>query len=158
MKMLKTVSNISEVEYILKNLRPEDKEELENLYGDDWFNCSIKLLNDKETLVLYGYDYNNNQVPIAIGGFYETDKNNPYIACAWLLSTIYIYKNKTLFLKEAKKQITKAESKYRIMYNYIYKTNKLAKKWLQRFNFRFDKPSPAGIKVSEGFEFFYKIT
>ena len=43
------------------------------------------------------------------------------------------------------------------MFNYIYKSNFEAKKWLKRFGFKFDNPKPVGLKVKDNFEFFYKV-
>ena len=155
--MIKECSEKSEIIFVFEHLRNEDKEELIALYGNDW---KIKTLNDLENktfLVLYGKDNNSNIIPIAIGGFTECFKNDKSIACAWLLSSSYIQKNKTIFLREFKKQLMLAEKKYEIMFNFIHKTNLSAKNWLVKFGFKFDNPNPKNIPVKDGFEFFYKV-
>jgi hypothetical protein len=155
--MLKKVQKKSEIIFILKNLRNEDKQEVIALYGNLW---KKKILNEsfnKDCLIVYGFDKNGNKIPIAMGGFYEPFKENKTIACVWLLSTCFISENKILFVKILKNQILKADKKYKIMFNFIYKTNFEAKKWLKKLGFKFDNPKPKGMIVKENFEFFYKV-
>ena len=64
--------------------------------------------------------------------------------------------NKIKLWKTLKKAIKNADEKYDLMYNYIYKSNLEAKKWLRKLGFSFDNPNPILIKPDEGFEFFYK--
>jgi hypothetical protein len=54
-------------------------------------------------------------------------------------------------------EVFKAQKKYDLMFNYIFKSNFEAKKWLKKLGFKFDKPKPVGLKVKDGFEFFYKV-
>ena len=117
--------------------------------------------NELETVtnyILYGKDSNNNLIAIAMGDFFEIFPSDDSIACVWLLTTKYIYANKHLFYKHFIDLFNKKCKKYNIMFNFIYKSNYQAKKWLQKLGFKFDNPYPKGIEVKEGFEFFYKIT
>ncbi len=156
--MLKTVTDKPEIVFILNNLRKEDKAELIALYGKNWFPETLKNLeNDLSFPVLYGFDKNKRLVPVAMGGFYEPYEQNKTICCVWLLTTKYAVQNKSLFFKNVKNQIKQASLKYEIMYNFIYKSNYEAKKWLKKYGFKFDKPNPKELKVKDGFEFFYKI-
>ena len=154
--MIKYVSEKSEIEFILSNLRDEDKEELENLFGSNWYEMSLESLKDEKFLVLYGYGNEHGQVPVAMGGFYEVNNEPCKIACVWLLSTKYINKNKTAFMKALRNQMYLNSSKYDILYNFIYKSNHSAKLWLKKLGFRFDNPHPEGVNMNEGFEFFYR--
>ncbi len=156
--MLKICDNLDDIIFILENLREEDKEELNALWGDDWFNLTLDNLKDKKNiLILTGKDGNKNIVPIAMGGFYELFEKNSDIACVWMLSSYFIKYNRLLLAKYLKMVISKASLKYGIMYNYIYHTNHEAKNWLKKLGFQFNNPHPEGMDTEKGFEFFYKI-
>lgn len=154
--MIKNIKSKSDIIFILDNLRCEDKEELFALFGENWKEQTIEDLKGQNILCLYFFNEKNEEIPIAMGGFYEHFLEEPTIACVWLLSTVFVRKNKTLFIKDIKQQIDKASKKYSIMYNYIYKSNYEAKRWLRMFGFRFDNPYPKNLEVKDGFEFFYK--
>ena len=157
MKMLKKVSSEFEKKFILNYLREEDKEELQAMFGEGWYKETIKTLQDNDFLVMYVFDEQKNEIPIAIGGFYDFNQSEVSIASVWILSSQYIYRNKKLFFKDIKEKLRETGGKYKIMYNYIYKRNFSAKKWLKKLGFRFDNPNPEGLNVKEGFEFFYKV-
>jgi len=93
-----------------------------------------------------------------MGGFYELFDEKLKIACVWLLTTKYVSQNKMTLMKELKNQISFADKKYDLMYNFIYKSNFEAKNWLKKLGFSFDNPKPEGLKIKENFEFFYKLT
>lgn len=154
--MLKKMTNINDALYILNNLRNEDELELKALWGNKWIEKTIKSLKDKDVLILYGFNDEGNFVPVSMGGFVQMFGQNSLIACVWLLSTNYIYKNKKMFVTELLKQLEQASYKYEIIYNYIYKSNYKAKKWLKKLGFNFNNPKPEGLNLEEGFEFFYK--
>ena len=155
--MLKKCSNDWEYIFILDNIRDEDKNELYALYGNNWYIETKKMLANKDFLIMYGKDISGNIVPIALGGFYELYENDTSIAAVWLLSSIYVLNNKTLFFKDIVPLIKSKEKKYKIMYNYIYNSNHRAKGWLKKLGFKFDNPKPKNMEIREGFEFFYKI-
>ena len=155
--MLKKCCSDYEYIFVLNNLRDEDKIELYALFGSKWYQQTIDNLKNKSFLVFYGKDFENNSVPIAIGGFHSINKGYPKIACVWLLTTIYIYKNKLSFFKMLKSQFKKNNKKYQIMYNFIYKSNYMAKSWLKKFGFKFDNPKPKNIQLPTNYEFFYKV-
>lgn len=154
--MIKNIKNKSDIVFILDNLRDEDKEELYALFGDKWKEITLSDLENHEVLCLYLLNGKNEEIPIAMGGFFEQFTQNTSIACVWLLSTVFLKGNKTLFIKDIKRELEKASKKYSIMYNYIYKSNFEAKKWLKIFGFKFDKPYPKNLEIKDGFEFFYK--
>lgn len=154
--MIKYVSEIKEIEYILSNLRDEDREELENLFGDNWFNRTLDSLKDEKFLILYGQGNGNGRVPVAMGGFYDIKNEQSAVACVWLLSSRYVSQNKTALMRVLKNQLYANSSKYDVLYNFIYKSNKGAKLWLKKLGFSFDNPNPKEIKLKKDFEFFYK--
>ena len=69
--MIKYVSEMNEIEFILSNLRDEDREELENLFGENWYQKTLDSLKDEKFLILYGQGNGKGRVPVAMGGFYE---------------------------------------------------------------------------------------
>ena len=135
--------------YILNNLREEDAIELIFQYGKKWKHKTFNKLKTAQVIVLK----DKNQVPFAMGGIEGKDD----VACVWLLSTKLVEKNKYKLLKEIKRQLALNSSKYIIYFNFICKSNKLAKNWLLKFGFKFDNPKPKNLKVKTGFEFFYIV-
>ncbi len=142
---------LEDVRYILDNIRKEDLEELKALWGENWREQTIKNIMETDFLVLVGV----SDKPVVMGGIWETGEKGSNVACVWLLSTDEVKRHKTSLLKEIRKEIK--NSKYSILYNFIYKTNHKAKKWLKLSGFRFDNPFPDQIEVPEGFEFFYRL-
>ncbi len=155
--MLKECSSEKEYIFVLDNIRWEDKSELIALFGDEWYQKTVEVLKDKKFLVLYGLDFQNKTVPVAIGGFCSVKNANPSIANVWLLTTQYINKNKILLSKVLKQQFAENDKKYQIMYNCIYKYNHNAKFWLKKFGFNFDNPLPENMSLPKEHEFFYKV-
>lgn len=150
--MLRTGKKIEDINYILDNLRSEDLEEIVALLGNNWRQKFIQnTLHTDFTILL------SKNVPIAMGGFVPVNKEKPYIACVWLICSKYIKNNKMLLLKTLKSQVQEASYKFDIFYNYIYKSNFEAKKWLRKLGFCFDNPYPHNLKVNKDFEFFYKL-
>lgn len=149
----KKQKNIKDVEYILSHLRSEDLEELKALWGEDWKSETLKSIMNTEFYTLVGVGDN----PVVMGGIWGVGAENSKVACVWLLSTEEVKFHKTALIKNLVKEIKDAEKKYSVLYNFIYKSNHSAKKWLKTLGFRFDNPFPEQIRVPEGFEFFYKI-
>lgn len=149
---------LKKCEFVLNNLRDEDLVELKALWQGDWKNKVLNSLSETKVLFAYGYDEFYDVIPIAMGGFYELFDDKLKIACVWLLTTKYVNQNKMALMKELKNQISLADKKYDLMYNFIYKSNFEAKSWLKKFGFSFDNPNPEGLKIKENFEFFYKLT
>ena len=154
--MIKYVSEMNEIEFILSNLRNEDREELENLFGENWYQKTLDSLKDEKFLILYGQGNGKGRVPVAMGGFYDVTKENCKIACVWLLSTKYVSQNKTALMRVLRNQLYNNSDKYDVLYNFIYKSNKGAKLWLRKLGFSFDNPNPENIKLKKDFEFFYR--
>ena len=148
---------LKKCEFILDNLRDEDLTELKALFGNDWKKQILSSLSGLIVHFAFGKDTNNNIVPIAMGGIQQISDDNPEIACVWLLSTKYVKQNKLSLLRVVRAHLLASESKYKILYNYIYKSNKEAKNWLLKLGFCFDNPTPKNLDVKNGFEFFYRI-
>ena len=155
--MLKKTNDKLILSYVLSHLREEDKEELIALYSECWYEKTVENFSDREYLVLYGVDDKKEVVPIAIGGIDSIFAKEHRIACVWLLSTIWVKRNKKTFFNTLKTQEVLAQNDFDILFNFIYKSNHSAKKWLKKLGFCFDNPSPIGISIDDGFEFFYKL-
>lgn len=150
--MVKVTKNKKYFEYILDNLRTQDLEEVQAIWKNNWKKEVLKSIQGRKALVLF-----SKNIPIAMGGFVLLKDKNIKMAIAWLLCSSFINSNKALLFKTLQKEIQKAEKEYDLIFNYIYKSNFEAKKWLKRLGFKFDKPKPTGLKIKDGFQFFYKM-
>ena len=150
--MLKVTKNKKYFEFILDNLRQQDLEEVQAIWKNNWKEEVLKSIRYQKTLVLF-----SKKIPIAMGGFVSVKDKDIKIAVVWLLCSSFVSKNKTLLYKTLQREILKAEKQYDLMFNYIFKSNFEAKKWLKKLGFNFNKPKPIGLKVKDGFEFFYKV-
>ncbi len=148
---------LKKCEFVLDNIRYEDEVELKVLWGNDWKKQVLSSLKSLTVHFAFGKDTNNNIVPIAMGGFQQVCIDNPEVACVWLLTTKYVKLNKLSLLRVVRAHILASESKYKILYNYIYKSNIEAKNWLLKLGFCFDNPTPKNLEVKSGFEFFYRV-
>ncbi len=157
MKMLRKVIGEYEKKFILNNIREEDKEELTALFGQNWYKETLAVLKNNDFFVLYGFDEYENEIPVAMGGYYDFNEPEMQIACVLIISSSFVYRNKLLFLTTIKSKLQEISGKYKIMYNYIYKKNYSAKRWLKKLGFKFDNPRPDGLEIKEDFEFFYKL-
>lgn len=150
--MVKVTKNRKYFEFILDNLRQQDLEEVQAIWKDNWKEEVLKSIQGQKTIVLF-----SNNLPIAMGGFVSVKDKNIKIAVVWLLCSYLVSNNKTLLYKALHDEVLKAEKRYDLMFNYIFKSNFEAKKWLKRLGFKFDNPKPIGLKIKDGFEFFYKV-
>jgi len=115
----------------LDNLRYEDSEEMKLFFKnnsiDDFYKICQK--NKKTTYFLSDFDKN----PVALGGCVPyKDKS----AIVWLLSTKEVYKYKIELFKYIKNKIEFFKKRYSFLYNYIYKSNFEALKWLNILGFK----------------------
>ena len=134
--MYRAEFNIKDCEYILDNLREEDRLEVETARGKNWKTEILKDLENSKIPFLLGKTKKEN-IPVLICGAWCTDINNPAVGIVWLLSTPEIEKHQITFLREMKKEIKKYDEQFGILYNQIYKSNNLAKRWLKWVGFRF---------------------
>lgn len=148
---------LKKCKFILENLRAEDLEELKIIWNENWKEKVLKSFEQTEVKFAYGLDEFGDEIPIAMGGFYEFADKSSKVACVWLLTTKFVHKNKFALMKVLKNEIERAQKKYDIMYNFIYEANYEAKGWLKKLGFCFDNPKPKNLNVRENFEFFYKL-
>lgn len=154
--MYRSKKNDKDVTYILDNLRMEDLLELKALWGENWREETLKNIMGTDFYVMLGKT-KNKDVPVVMGGVWEAGGEDKGIGCAWLLSTEEVSKHSLCLLKELKKEMERADEKYWLTYNFIYKENWLAKKWLSWLGYKFDNPRPEGMNIPKDFEFFYRL-
>lgn len=133
----------------IDNIRLEDEKELEYVFKDNYkkrfIDIALELRNDKNSYFLA----DDNNIPVAIGGaslIYHDEKKTAQV---WLLSTKQAYKHRFFLYKYVRDKIALFQQQFDILFNYIYKSNFEALKWLTK----------AGFKVVEledkDFKFFY---
>ncbi len=120
----------------LNDIRLEDEEELERIFKDNYKKCfldiAFELKNDKNSYFLA----DENDAPIAIGGAYQIQSDKKKIGQIWLLSARKSYKRRFFLYKYVKNKISFFKKEFDILFNYIYKSNFDALKWLKNFGFR----------------------
>ena len=125
-----------DIEYILDNLREEDKLEAIQNKGENFKEVIIDEIQKKKKKKILVGKTKKDDIPVLLGGCWEL-KENPTIGIVWLLSTQEIEKHQICFLREMRKELEKYDEKYGITFNYLHKTNLLAKKWLKWAGYRF---------------------
>ena len=154
--MHRAYKNEKDVRYILDNLRKEDLNEAEAIYGADFKEQILNNIMKTEFYVLLGKT-KDKDIPVCMGGIWPPSENTPDIGICWLMCTDKVKKHIKCLLKELKTEIKKADENFCFTYNLIWKENKSAKKWLKGLGYKFDNPKPDGINIPDGFEFFYRL-
>ncbi len=114
----------------LKDIKKEDKEELVFSYPKNYKEkfIDVCLKNTETTYFLADNMYN----PLIIGGYIITNVKTSVI---WLLSTNKIEQHKKEVFKYITEKINIFKKENDILYNYIYKSNFKALKWLGKLGF-----------------------
>lgn len=153
--MLRRRKNEKDVLYILNHLRDEDLEEVKAVHGPFWKEKVFDSIMKTDFDVLLGVS-RDKRIPVCMGGVWHLDKDPQGVGVVWLLSTPEVKNHKICLLRELKKEFKRYDKEFKILYNFIYFKNELAKNWLSWVGFCFDKPRPKGMDLPEGFEFFYR--
>lgn len=131
--MIEKRINKKYLKLFLKNLRYQDRKELENSNINnflEFYKICTSPLSEIYFLV------NKNDFPMALGGVYDVSKFGLKIGQIWLLSTPEIYKNKLAFLKYIKNKIDFFKNNYDVLFNYIYEPNFSFLKFLKANEFK----------------------
>lgn len=133
----------------LNNLRLEDKKELDFFLKehaqDEIINFCLK--NKKDTCFLA----NEKLTPLILGGIYKTKENNIKQGQIWLLCSKSALKHKKEAYKYVKNKILSYQKENDYLFNYIYKSNYKALKWLTRLGFKVKELNNKNYKL-----FYYK--
>lgn len=150
--MYRGPKNLKHIKYILKNLRPDDRKELQVKYGEKFLKPAFKNIRQHDVTIVYRgkdpvlmYGVCPQQVPSRGLGSYGKE----YIGIVWMLATENIGKDRIQFLKESRKTIQEWEKQYRTLCNIIYKGNSSAISWLKWLGFQFKE-------YNSDFDLFYK--
>lgn len=154
--MYRKQKNDADVLYILEHLRNEDREEVQAIHGENWKEIVFNDIMKTDFDVLMGVT-KNGDVPVCMGGAWHIEGNPDNVGVVWMLCTDEIINHKLCLLRELKKEFKKYDKKFWYLYNFIYTKNEFAKKWLKWIGFKFDTPKPLGLKIPNGFEFFYRV-
>lgn len=149
--------------YLLNNLREEDHIEAKTAKGINYRQVILEELKTWNNNFLMAKT-KKDDTPVLICGCWPL-KENPSIGIVWLLSTPEIKKHQICFLKEMRKEINKYDLEFGLTFNYLYKENILAKRWLKWVGYKFPGENEKkdfldkhflSMKVPEGFEVFYR--
>lgn len=151
--MYEKEKNEEDILYILEHLRPEDEHEARTQKGDNFKEIILNEMMDSKTRTYLGCK-KSDDTPVVIGGYTDTEEEG--VGVVWLLSTPEIEKNKRCMFRYIITAFDEIDRKYWLTWNILFSENKLAKQWLKKLGYKFDL-KPQGIKVPEGFEFFYRI-
>lgn len=146
--MIEIDVNKENLEKFAKDLKKEDKEELEYVFKDNWEKCFIDICLNEENIWFLADKKNN---PCAIGGIqFEKEKNMLQKGRIWLLCANNVQKNRIFLFRYIKNKIKLFKEKYGILYNRIYKSNFGILKWLKKYGFKI-------IDINDKTKFFYYI-
>ncbi len=119
------------LEALLNDLRIEDKQELIASVGNDYKKIFTETILKNKNNCCFLSDDNNN--PLAIGGIVKLNSN---YSSPWLISSNKFKYHKKDILKYVYKKINEYKKENNILFNYIYKSNFKALKWLKKFGFK----------------------
>lgn len=145
--MYRKKKNRKDVKYILTHLRKEDKHECLIQRGKNYIKDLTNEIIKSNSYFLLGCSKKDN-TPICMGGIAETNEKG--VAAIWLLCTDEIVNHQYCLLKNLKEIFDEINKKYWFTYNFIFKENFLAKKWLKKFGYEFIKTD------RDDFELFYR--
>lgn len=148
--MYRKEKNLKDIKYILHNLRNEDKHEIISQFGENYIEEYSNLIMKRNDYFVLGCK-KSDDTPVCMGGIADTDENG--IGMVWLLCTPEIVNYQHCLLRNIKKDIQFFDKNYWFTFNYIFKENYLAKKWLSKFGYKFDKTVP---NLPNDFELFYR--
>lgn len=149
--MYRKDKNEKDIRYILEHLRDEDKHEMIISKGEDYIEkYTQEVMNSNDYFVLGCKK--SDDTPVCMGGCARTQEKG--MGVVWLLSTPEIVNYQICLLKNIKKDIKEFDEDYWMTFNYIFSENILAKKWLEKFGYKFIKP--VGMNIPKNFEFFYR--
>ena len=135
--MIEIEINKQNLENFLLNIRKSDKEELIYFFGknykDKFIDIVLKNINSTSMLSYMG-------IPSCIGGTYKDVLGTQ----VWLLCSNKF--DKKFLFKYLLKKVNELKKENRILYNYIFKSNFKAVKWLSKLGFKFSDTPDNNVK------------
>lgn len=143
--MIEIEINKQNLKKFIDDIKLEDKKELEHFFKEDFKEEFIKLaLLNKDGASYFLADDDLN--PIFIGGVVSVDKK-ANLGQVWLLSTNKVNNHKLFVYRYVKDKIKLFQRDYNILFNYIYKSNFKALKWLKKCGFKVKKTNDKNYKL-----------
>ncbi len=143
--MIEVVPNKQNLSKLFDNLRKEDFEELKFFLKDNYKENFIKIcMGAKNKWFLCDKSFN----PVAIGGVEDVCGHKEKIGQVWLMCSNNVTRHKLELFKYIKNKIDEFKKRYKLLFNYIYKSNYDALKWLEGFGFKYKN-------TSKDYRFFY---
>lgn len=146
--------NEENIKYILENLRPEDKHECVNYYGDNYIQEIMKTVMANTKCYVVGRS-GESGLPVVFGGI-QPDINNMSLGVCCMLSTSEVSKHILFLLKYIKRVIHNADKHYALLYNCIWRENQPMKALLKNLGFTF-LSAPRDMAFGEDYEFFFRL-
>ena len=138
-------ATLADVDYIARNMRAADREELETCHGR-WTNVPVILMNaisrssqcwageaDGVPIMLFGV------VPISLLGEHGS------VGSPWLLGTPEIDHHAKAMVKTGREFVVRMHEEYRYLVNYVDVNNGRSRRWLRRIGFVLYPPVPYGL-------------
>lgn len=133
--MIEIEVNKANILKLINNLRDEDMEEFKIYLKNKTFSDFLNTCFDKNNEIYFlGEDL---YTPVAIGGAYFLEEFR--IAQVWLLCGKNFEKHRVELFKYVLKKIEYFKSKYKVLFNYIFKTNFSILKMLIKKGFKVKK-------------------
>lgn len=146
--MIKKNKSRRKLKYVLKHLRHDDKVEMIEIYGQNWFPKVLKSMMKAD----FKIGISNNGKPFAVFGCSAVENLND-CGIVYLLSTAEIENKKFTIIKNAKKELMEYERKYKLLFNFIHRRNFKMINLLKYLGFNF---LHYNLNDNPNTQFFYK--
>lgn len=151
MKYVFAKPTAADVEYVAKNLRPDNKQELTAFYGAEH---ELEVLQDSVKYSEAVGCFYINDTPVAIYGI-----RRPAAICSvqrvWLLMTNETLKHKLVIGRHTKRWLKEIVAVYGPVSNIVNADNSEILKWLMWLGAKINEPEPAGIYNLPHREFYF---
>lgn len=144
--MIKKSKSRRKLKYVLNNLREADRQEMCELYGENWYSKTLNSIMKTDFVTAIS---KRTGKPFAIFG-HKADEEFKEYGIIFLLSTPEIENKKFSLIKNAAIEIFKIEKQYDMIFNFIHNRNFKMLKLLEQLGFKF-------LECGEiNYKFFYK--
>lgn len=131
--------SVDEIEYIIENLRDQDRKEIAASHGKHAYRMLRDTVSDPETRVGIA-----NGDPICLFGVTPKSVIGGG-GTPWMVSTEDIKRHKVVFLRHSSAWVRSMRQKYGHLSNYVDDRNTVSKRWLRWLGFEFEEPAPYGV-------------
>ncbi len=133
-------SKVEDIEYLAKNMRKEDKDEIMASHGVEPLEAIEVCVEDAYISKVVEKDGD----PIIIYGITKCDEMENFVA-VWMLSTDRINEIKCEFLRGSRVFIEECLKEFKVLANIVDVRNEVSVKWLKWLGAIIYDPEPLGI-------------